>query len=272
MKVQSLIYYPVKACKGVEVQSSLIDPRGLEDDRRLSVVDISGKSLSQRDVPALALVEPMLVDRDTLILNAPGMEPLAIDLTFDRLNCDVKIWDQSYVAVDQGYEAAEWFSHYLKAPSRLARIGDAFDRKVNVKDEYVAHASFADHFPVVIGTQEALDYLNQSISVPVNMSRYRPNIVLSGTEAFEEYEWSEIQIGPVKFAMVRVCDRCSVTTIDQETGAQSKESMVALANFAQGKKEKKPVFGIHATPLTLGKISLSDEVSVVRTQSQTCAG
>jgi hypothetical protein len=95
------------------------------------------------------------------------------------------------------------------------------------------------------------------------MSRYRPNIVLIGTELFEEYTWLQVQIGPVVFEITRVCDRCSVTTIEQETASQNCESLVTLASFPNS-KDTKPVFGLHATPLTLGEITLNSAVSIIK--------
>src|SRR5262249_60817779 len=119
------------------------------------------KPPSAREFPELAVAEPIFIEPNVLLVKAPGMEDITIKLELERLNTMVKIWEQPYVAVDQGDEAADWFSRYLRTPSRLSRIGDAFDRSVSVQDKYVAQVSFADHFPVVIATQEALDYLNQ---------------------------------------------------------------------------------------------------------------
>jgi uncharacterized protein YcbX len=60
--VSNLIYYPIKACRGVEVESSCVERMGLEHDRRMMIVTPEGEFLTQREYPRLALVTPKLSD------------------------------------------------------------------------------------------------------------------------------------------------------------------------------------------------------------------
>ncbi|HZJ25251.1 MAG TPA: MOSC N-terminal beta barrel domain-containing protein, partial [Anaerolineales bacterium] len=60
--VSSLIYYPIKACRGFEVDSAIVERMGLQSDRRMMVVTPAGKYLTQREHPKLALVTPTLND------------------------------------------------------------------------------------------------------------------------------------------------------------------------------------------------------------------
>jgi uncharacterized protein len=46
--LSSLIYYPIKACRGFEVETSQVERMGLEGDRRMMVVTNEGKFLTQR--------------------------------------------------------------------------------------------------------------------------------------------------------------------------------------------------------------------------------
>lgn len=259
LRVKSLIFYPIKSCGGIEVESSSIDERGLENDRRLMIVDSDGSSITQREAPKLAVIAPLFVEKDVLELNAPGMPSLRLHLAPAGETVTAKVWQQPYQAVDQGDEVAQWLSSYLGSPARLVRIGEAFTRVVPFSTDKTAHVSFADHFPVVITTQEALDHLNSKLEHPVQMSRYRPNIVIEGCPVFEEYDWSYVEIGPVLFEITRVCDRCSITTVDQETAKSSCESLTMLATFKSAKNSK-PVFGLHASPLRLGSISIKSPV------------
>ena len=52
------------------------------------------------------------------------------------------------------------------------------------------------------------------------MTRFRPNVVVDGAAPWAEDDWSgdRLRIGEVVFRGVEPCDRCVVTTIDQETG------------------------------------------------------
>ena len=47
-------------------------------------------------------------------------------------------------------------------------------------------ASFGDFAPYMIASDASLDALNKELPWPVTMTRFRPNIVVSGPEAFEE--------------------------------------------------------------------------------------
>jgi uncharacterized protein YcbX len=259
VRIKSLIYYPIKSCRGVEIDTVYVDPRGLENDRRLMIVDWNDNSVTQREVPKLAVVEPFIVDRKFLTLAAPGMSQVQIEMLDAGDNVCARVWHQPYEAVDQGDEVAAWLSAYLGQPARLVRIGDAFERVVPFSDKKIAHVSFADHFPVVITTQEGLDHLNSKLEQKVQMSRYRPNVVIEGCQAFDEYTWSHVEIGDVLFEITRVCDRCSVTTIDQETAGQTCESLKMLSTF-KVLPEGKPVFGLHASPLNLASISIKSAV------------
>ena len=69
--VSNLIYYPIKACRGFEVESARVERMGLEHDRRMMVVTSQGKFLTQREVPRLALVTPKMT-QDALELSAPN--------------------------------------------------------------------------------------------------------------------------------------------------------------------------------------------------------
>ena len=46
--------------------------------------------------------------------------------------------------------------------------------------------SFSDFAPYLITTDESLDSLNEELPFPISMTRFRPNIVVSGLKAFEE--------------------------------------------------------------------------------------
>ena len=62
--VASLIYYPIKACRGFEVDETNVERMGLEHDRRMMVVTPEGGFLTQRDYPKLAsLPRPFLAKR-----------------------------------------------------------------------------------------------------------------------------------------------------------------------------------------------------------------
>src|ERR1044071_4131821 len=131
ISVSSLIYYPIKACRGIEVDSSWVSRMGLEHDRRMMVVTPDGEFLTQREYPRLALVTPKLREC-TLELSAPNFESIQLGLQTTGTPWRVNVWKSKGVqAIDQGEEAARWFSDWLGTEVRLVHIADGYKRLVN---------------------------------------------------------------------------------------------------------------------------------------------
>ena len=47
----------------------------------------------------------------------------------------------------------------------------------------------------------------------------------------QEDGWKEIAIGDARFALVKPCARCAITTTDQRTGERGKEPLRTLATY-----------------------------------------
>jgi uncharacterized protein len=261
--VSSLIYYPIKACRGVEVDSSCVSRMGLEQDRRMMVVTPEGEFLTQREVPRLALVTPKLKD-GTLELSAPIYESIQLGIQTSGTPCLVNIWKSKGVhAIDQGEEAASWFSDWLGTEVRLVHIADGYKRMVN--ESYAVneddHTGFADGYPILLASEEGLYDLNSHLESPVPMNRFRPNLVVKGCEPFAEDTWNRIRIGEVELAVVKPCARCVVTTIDKETLEQSQEPLKTLGKYRKHKLGA--IFGQNVIPLNGGSIRLGMNVEVL---------
>jgi len=56
---------------------------------------------------------------------------------------------------------------------------------------------------------------------PLEMLRFRPNLVIEGSEAYAEDGWKRLRIGDVELRVVKPCSRCIMTTIDPQTGERS---------------------------------------------------
>jgi hypothetical protein len=261
--LSSLIYYPIKACRGFDADSSHIERMGLEHDRRMMVVTPEGQFLTQRELPRLALVTPKLED-GRLTLCAPGFDSIQLAVQSTGTPWLVNIWKSEDVhAIDQGDEAAQWFSDWLGASVRLVHIADGYIRRV--KEKYVVspddHTGFADGYPILLTSEESLSDLNSRLGAPVPMNRFRPNIVVKGGEPFAEDTWKRIRIGDVELAIVKPCARCVVTTIDKETLAQSKEPLKTLGKYHR--HALGAIFGQNVIPLNEGSIRLGMNIEVL---------
>jgi len=265
--LSSLIYYPVKACRGHEVQAWNVERMGLALDRRLMVVTPEGEFLTQRQIAKLALITPVRKD-GVLTLSAPNMDSIQIGIRTSGHSWPVNIWkSQGVQAIDQGEEAVEWLSDFLGISVRLVHIADGFNRLVN--QEYAVneddHTGFADGYPILIISEESLQDLNTRLDTPLPMNRFRPNIVVRGCEPFAEDTWNQIQIGDVKFAIVKPCARCEVTTIDKETLERKKEPLKTLGKYR--KHALGAIFGQNVIPLNEGRLELGMSVEIVATST-----
>ena len=261
--LSSLIYYPIKACRGFDVQESNVGRMGLEHDRRMMVVTHSGEFLTQREHPKLALITPMLKN-DSIILSAPNFDSAHFAIQKTGAISFVNIWQSKNVnAIDQGEEAAQWLSDWLGTSVRLVHIADGIQRKLNPgyainTDD---HTGFADGYPILIISEASLQDLNSKLDSALPMNRFRPNIVLQNCEPFAEDIWKRIRIGDVEMALVKPCPRCVVTTIDKETLEQSKEPLKTLGAYR--KQKGGAMFGMNAIPLNEGRLEVGMSVEIL---------
>jgi len=243
----ALFIYPVKSCRGLALPRARLTTRGLEHDREWLIVDRDGRFVTQREQPRLAQIIPVL-QSDALQLSAPGLPPINVDLKQPTVVTEVTVWRDTLPAWDQGDEAADWLSRWTGAPLRLARFDPAQRRYCN--PDYVgdrgAHHAFADGYPVLVVSEASLADLNSRLDSALPMNRFRPNIVLSGVEAFDEDHCAELGIGRVKLLLVKPCTRCRITTIDQETAEAGVEPLPTLASYRHDAELAGVAFGMNA--------------------------
>jgi uncharacterized protein YcbX len=261
--VSNLIYYPIKACRGIEVESACVERMGLEHDRQMMVVTPEGEFLTQREHPRLALVRPKL-ENGKLELSAPNYDAIQVGIQTSGTPWLVNVWKSKGVhAIDQGEEAADWFSDWLGASVRLVHIADGYRRTIN--EHYAVnsddHTGFADGYPILLTSEEGLQDLNSRLESPVPMNRFRPNIVVKGGEPFVEDIWNRIRIGNVELAVVKPCARCEVTTIDKDTLERSKEPLKTLGKYR--KQKLGAIFGQNVIPLNEGRIQVGMNVDIL---------
>jgi uncharacterized protein YcbX len=260
----SAIYiYPVKSCRGFAVPAAQLSLWGLQADRNWMVVNANGKFLTQRELPQMALIETVL-DSEALRLNAPHQSELTVSLSpYPGVAKTVEVWGDYCQAVDQGEEAAQWFSQFLGQDCRLVRIGAAYDRPV--KSNADAQVSFADGYPLLLISEASLADLNDRLPEPIPMNRFRPNLVVSGCDAYAEDTWQQIRINQILFDINKACERCAITTTDQATGTRSStEPLKTLATYRRVKNGV--IFGRNVIHRSQGEIHTGSEVEILSGQ------
>jgi len=230
--VQSLHFYPIKSCAGVDLKSADISPRGITNDRGFLLVDENNRFISQRTEPKLALVK-VAMGEGVFAVSSPEMAALTGEIDQDGPAENVEIWKDTCLALSQGQEIADWFSSFLGKSVRLMMMKDSYQRDVDPKFAISSedNTGFADGFPFLLISQASLQDLNSRLEDPVPMNRFRPNIVVSGCEAYAEDSWRQIKIGSLVFDLVKPCSRCVITTINQDSLEKSKEPLRTLASY-----------------------------------------
>lgn len=260
--ISQIYLYPIKSCGGLSVTETRLNERGIPFDRHWMLVDEEGLFITQRKEPRLALIRPRFQE-ERLLVSAPGMDDLEIPTVFSHGDeIPVIIWQEQLTAKAVGWGADQWFSDYLHHKVRLVAMAKGIRRKIDPQYAIGPNSTaFSDGFPLLLISQSSLDELNRRLERPVPMNRFRPNLVVAGTEPFAEDSWTKIQTGDVAMHIVKPCARCIITTTDQETGERNQEPLRTLAGFR--KKDSKILFGQNAIHLNHGTIRVGDPVSLI---------
>ena len=80
----------------------------------------------------------------------------------------------------------------------------------------------------------------------MGIERFRPNIVLTGVEAFEEDYVERLVAGSVGMRVVKPCVRCSVPNVEPTTGETSNEPGDTLAVYRDNARAGGVTFGVNA--------------------------
>lgn len=241
-EVSQLFIHPVKSCRLQAVEKVLLDKYGFQGDRRWLIVDEHGTPITQRDTPALANITATILESMTIKLSAQELEPLTADLDSSQaIRAETEIWGTACAGIDCGDQAGEWLERFLGKPARLLAMDAMFDRPIKTRPS--DQVSFADSYPVLITSISSLDALNEKLDTPVPMARFRPNIVISGCEAFEEDTWKRIRIGESIFTAAGHSTRCSMITVDPSTGLRSGKEPLATLTKLRKAISAKPIFG-----------------------------
>ena len=258
--VSALYIYPIKSCRGIRVDEWAVAERGFVADRRWMIVDAAGKFVTQRETPALALVAITLAG-DSMRLTAPGLPEFVLPRSFDEgAERAVRIWgDSSEARVHPAGSA--WFSSYLGRAHELVYMPEqhrrAVDRARAAPGDIVG---FADAYPFLLISEASLADLNGRLAAPVSVSRFRPNIVIKGTEPYAEDGYARVRMGEITFRGPKRCDRCVMTTIDPDTGLLGKEPLRTLATYRL--EDRKVWFGMNLIHDNLGVLRVGDGVEV----------
>jgi uncharacterized protein YcbX len=195
----------------------------------------------------------------TIVHKQNKLTPLTIKtFPYDEEKIDVQIWKDNVTALKYNDDVNEWFTKAIGINCCLVYMPDSTKRKTNPDFAKNKIVSFADGYPFLIIGEESLKDLNNRLPVPLQMNRFRPNLVFKGGNSFDENNWKAVRMGNAEFKVVKPCSRCSVTTINQETGERGKEPLTTLAQFRSNSGQV--LFGQNMVCERTGIVNVGDEL------------
>jgi len=276
--VVELNIYPIKSCGPMKVESAKVTAIGFSFDRFAQVSDAEGNYLTPREKANARLfhVHPTIVnDKSGIHLRLAYSDSEQEPFRINDLNVEIeksvvrKVTPMIGPKVrlqDLGDDVATWLSKATQIEDcRLTAIGSQYHRSVEMNPDQgevvplserkkdIPPVSLADEAPFLLATSSSLDDLNARLMVrgkaEVGMQRFRPNIVVHGTFAWQEDTWKRIAIGGVEFRVWQRCGRCSMTTIDRETLERGSEPLATLSTFRERANGQRN-FGMHMIPIS----------------------
>ena len=260
ISVTQLFIYPVKSLAGIKLEQSEVDSMGLKYDRRWMVVSHEGVFITQRTVSKMALINTSL-DNGQLTLSTDGKEAHTVELTTrDSEKMEVLVWEDNLHVSKVGKVTDLWLSDALGIECHLVYIEDDVVRQCDLDFSAEGERTgFADGFPILIASEESLIDLNQRLKEPVDMRRFRPNIVVSGCEPFAEDNLSLFSIGDLAMKAVKICSRCPMPMVDPDLGERvGQEPIATLSTYR--KWNGKIFFGMNVIHQQQGVISVGDNL------------
>lgn len=269
MLVDSLWIYPIKGCKGQQVDAVDVTTEGFKGDREF-VVTSKGVPMGQKSLPDLKHLSARwsgsrltLSFREGSIFEVPN-EEMADEAPLDMIGRTVG-------RVDMGPSVAHWLSSAFGTPLRLARAQGPEPVILPIPAfsalKSAGQSKMVDVAPILVVNQASLDDLNTKLDVPVPMDRFRANLVISGLSPYQEDELQGLVCERLKLKVITACERCAVTTFDQHLDGlePSKEPLRTLSSYRRlpDGYAGGVIFGSYCTVEQPGSLHAGAVVSVI---------
>lgn len=345
-RVKSLWVFPVKSCRGIELQYGKIIKTGMAYDRQFALAQLlkipdksnpskaeqQWKFITQRERPQMARVRteiwipdpsmpeyspencftesqgflilsfPIeegfwgLVSRFIIKLGGTGLEtpfrlpwnpsPAQIE-TFGYKVGKMAIWKDSPDSLQMGSTLVqhdnpimEKLREFLDISNPLAIFRVPADPVRNLyrcapqKEElgYQAQVGFQDSYPLHIMNLASVHNLSSRLAPgtpTLNVLRFRPNIIITGPEAYDEDDWKMIKIGnKLLYFVCSRTSRCRLPNVDPITGVKDAvepdKTMRSFRTIDAGAPNK-ACLGMQMVPASEeGEISVGDCIEVLQ--------
>jgi len=217
--VSTLRVVPVKGTAVVEVERATIGPRGLQGDRRFSILDTEGGLLTaRRSGPLLGVHAAVDEAAGTLTLAFPGGEEVTAPVVLGAPASGTYFGERRGRVVEGPFGGA--LQRYLDRPAQLLAHDDETDGW--------------DEDPVSLVSRASVDELaRQAGRDALDARRFRMSIEVDGLGPHEEDGWigREVAVGDAVLEVTARCERCVITTRDPDSGEVDFNALRALAAY-----------------------------------------
>ena len=266
-KVSDLLLYPIKGCRGYSVDQAAVTPMGLVGDREFAVIK-DGERINQKQLSSMMYLSAVWKSAEYLELSFPGTSNFELNCAVSSIKTldKIQVYGSDLSIQDMGDDVAFWLTERLGAEVRLARTNGATPWFLPVPEFVSVHGKpqtkFVDAAPILLTNTESLDDLNARLSDELPMNRFRPNIVVDLLEAYKEDSLEIFNFPSLNLESVAICERCTVTTTDQETGEVAKEPLRTLSKYRKRADGYAGgiMFGIYVTAIADGKLAIGDNL------------
>ncbi|KAF7191089.1 hypothetical protein HII31_07604 [Pseudocercospora fuligena] len=258
-EVISLRIYPIKSCRGIEIDSTRLKKSGLTLDRNWMFISQSDKKfLTIRGDPSMTLIDTNIIE-GTDTFKGQQMLEISIHGTDGRVVIPafpsekwlsentaletVNIWDQDTDGYIYSDEINSIFSEFFSKPVALVYKGPtsrmvAINGRKELYGQEIPH-HFADVMSLQIASEASIKDLNTRLNLPsdteeaLTIERFRPNIIIKGRDShpWEEDTWKRIRINtsiPAEEALYKIdldvvarCARCQVPNVNPDTAEKN---------------------------------------------------
>ena len=254
--ISYLYAYLLKSGRPQSLDHAQIITTGLVGDRDFAVIDDGGSMLTARECPMLLEVEAKIMNDMIHFKYKDDFITVPRKTVSSKTRAGI-LFGQSVEGLELDNRLQKWFSKCMGVSCHVVEINAAAMRQM--EDQFI-DITYTDAAPILLTSETSLRDLNNRMTLPVGMNRFRPNIVVNGDNPFEEDDWKLLKIGTCEFEISHQCPRCVLTTIDPshpEKGI-SKEPLKTLSTFRKSGNEVN--FGIYLIPKKMGIIRLNDEI------------
>jgi uncharacterized protein len=265
VRLSAIYAYPIKSCAPVSLAHAVVDRRGIEGDRRWMVVDGEGRFLNQRTLPQMARIHPTF--------DGPNLAVRSADVAIDPLllreargaRRSVRIGKDDVDAIHDPKGSA-WFSRVLGVDVSLVAFPEGVVRPARGEGTLPSDVvAFSDGYPFLLTAVASLDALAERVGAAVDMLRFRPNVVVTGSAPFAEDEWRGVEIGALRLRAGEWCERCSIVGVDPATGVRGAEPLRTLATFRCGEPPRgSAADAAGARKVFFGRYLVHDDVGTIR--------